>query len=96
MNEKYVPAEVESAAQLVAELAETGNDLEAPAMALAPAIGEALYALRGQTGALLARMSGSGATCFAIFADADSAQAAALNLKRLRPNWWIAASRLDC
>ncbi|BCW90165.1 4-diphosphocytidyl-2-C-methyl-D-erythritol kinase [Alphaproteobacteria bacterium SO-S41] len=91
-----LPYAIESAAQLAAELAETGNDLEAPAMALAPTIGEALYALRGQTGALLARMSGSGATCFAIFADDDSAQAAALNLKRLRPNWWIAASRLDC
>ena len=51
-------------------LGPTGNDLEAAALALAPQVGEALYALKAQPGALTARMSGSGATCFALFAAA--------------------------
>jgi 4-diphosphocytidyl-2-C-methyl-D-erythritol kinase len=91
-----LPLEIRDAAHLAAVLAPTGNDLEAPAMALSPLIGESLYALRAQEGALLARMSGSGATCFALFADEAAAETAALTLKRIRPNWWIAASRLDC
>jgi len=91
-----LPTDIRDAAHLAAVLAPTGNDLEAPAMALSPLIGESLYALRAQEGALLARMSGSGATCFGLFADDVAAETAALTLKRIRPNWWIAASRLDC
>lgn len=91
-----LPEAIADSRQLAAVLARTANDLEAPAMALAPAIGDALAALRAQDGALLARMSGSGATCFALFADDAAAQNAAIALKRARPNWWIAATRLDC
>ena len=91
-----LPAEIRDSAHLAAVLAAAGNDLEAPALALAPQIGEALYALKAQAGALIARMSGSGATCFALFADDASAAAAAIALKRARPGWWIAATRLDC
>lgn len=66
------------------------NDLEAPAAALCPAIGEVLAALA--QGALLARMSGSGGTCFALHGDAAGAQAAAARLRAARPDWWIAAA----
>jgi len=65
-------------------------DLEEPAWRIAPAIGEVLGALSALPGALLARMSGSGATCFAIFADDDCCGRAADMLKRAQPNWWIA------
>ena len=65
-----LPAEIRDAAHLAAVLGPTGNDLEAAALALAPQVGEALYALKAQPGALTARMSGSGATCFALFAAA--------------------------
>ena len=81
---------------LAAALASTRNDLEAPAIGIAPAIATALEALRAQDGVLMARMSGSGATCFALAADDAAASAAALTVKRARPDWWVAATRLDC
>ena len=58
------------AAALAATLARVGNDLQAPAIALAPSIARVLEALAGEPGCLLARMSGSGATCFGLFATA--------------------------
>jgi 4-diphosphocytidyl-2-C-methyl-D-erythritol kinase len=70
------------------------NDLEAPAIALNPAIGEALALLRAQPESLLARVSGSGATCFCLCADADEAAAAASRLASLRPTWWVRDCRL--
>lgn len=68
----------------------TTNDLEAPALAIQPAIAMVLAALRGLPGALFARMSGSGATCFAIFPDDDCCGRAAEQLRRNNPGWWIA------
>lgn len=68
------------------DLAALGNDLEAPAMALRPSIGEVLAALRATPGCLLARMSGSGATCFGVYADAATAANAAESVRR--PGWW--------
>jgi 4-diphosphocytidyl-2-C-methyl-D-erythritol kinase len=62
------------------------NDLQAPAVALQPVIGEVLRALESLPGALLARMSGSGATCFAIFATPEQAAAAAEKIRH--PGWW--------
>lgn len=91
-----LPDAISSAEQLAAILAPTKNDLEAPAIALAPEIATALEALRTQPGILMARMSGSGATCFALAADENAASTAALTLKRARPDWWLAATRLDC
>ena len=82
------------AAALAAVLAERANDLEAPARRLRPEIGEALAALAAEAGCLLARMSGSGATCFGLFAAAVQARAAARRLARARPGWWIAAAPL--
>jgi 4-diphosphocytidyl-2-C-methyl-D-erythritol kinase len=71
---------------LVGSLLPTRNDLELPARALAPSIGSALDALAAVPGCLLARMSGSGATCFGLFASAEAAEAAAAALAR--PGWW--------
>lgn len=69
------------------------NDLEAPARRLQPAIGDVLDALGAQPGCLLARMSGSGATCFGLFAGADDARAAAESVGAAWPDWWVAAAR---
>jgi 4-diphosphocytidyl-2-C-methyl-D-erythritol kinase len=68
------------------------NDLEPPARAIAPAIDAVLAALAAQPGVLLARMSGSGATCFALFESDAARDAAATALQRLE--WWLAATRL--
>jgi 4-diphosphocytidyl-2-C-methyl-D-erythritol kinase len=76
-------------------LAIVPNDLEAPAKRIQPAIGEVLSALGRADGVLLSRMSGSGATCFAIFADAAKAQAAAEQLRRDHPVWWVHAGVLS-
>lgn len=80
------------AAALAERLARCRNDLEAPAMAIAPVIGEVLMALERLPGALLMRMSGSGATCFALFAELGHAEMAAARLRRERPGWWVGAS----
>ena len=71
---------------MAGDLAGLRNDLQAPAMALCPEIGEVLAAVAGLPGCGLARMSGSGATCFGLFADAAAAAAAAAALRR--PGWW--------
>ncbi|WP_010546158.1 4-(cytidine 5'-diphospho)-2-C-methyl-D-erythritol kinase [Sphingomonas elodea] len=68
------------------------NDLEPPARALAPAIDAVLAALAVQEGVLLARMSGSGATCFALFDTQTARDAAAATLAGR--DWWLAATRL--
>ena len=75
------------AESLAASLQTTGNDLEAPALGLAPVIGEALAALAADPGCLLARMSGSGATCFGLYADAAVARRAAEAVAR--SGWWV-------
>ncbi len=82
-------------AALIAFLRDCRNDLEAPAIRLLPEIATCLEALRDQ-GALLARMSGSGATCFGIFADMVAARAAAAALSQpgRHPGWWIAPTGL--
>ena len=79
---------------LLAALVATGNDLTDAARSLVPAVGTVLDALAGLDGCRLARMSGSGATCFALFTDAASAARAARRLRRARPGWWITATRL--
>jgi len=79
---------------LLAALAHTHNDLEAPAIQFVPAIGDVLAALRTCDGIRLARMSGSGATCFGIFDTASAAQEAAHRIHGDRPDWWVAACSL--
>ncbi|RIK87554.1 MAG: 4-(cytidine 5'-diphospho)-2-C-methyl-D-erythritol kinase [Hyphomicrobiales bacterium] len=72
-------------------LAMQRNDLEAPAVAIAPAIAAALAALRG-SGAVVARMSGSGATCFGLFRSRQDAARAASAIAAARPSWYVAAT----
>lgn len=79
----------------LAMLATHRNDLEKPAVQSASVIGDVLVALRGMAGARLARMSGSGATCFAIFSSDDEAAAAATQLQRDYPQWWVNAGALS-
>lgn len=69
----------------------TRNDLEAPALALAPVVGVVLDRLWALPGARLARMSGSGATCFALFDDFVAAEQASATLQAQRPDWWVSA-----
>jgi 4-diphosphocytidyl-2-C-methyl-D-erythritol kinase len=84
-------ADVGSLLRLVAA---QSNDLEAPAIAIAPAIAEVLAALPAFAGCALARMSGSGATCLALFDSVAEAQTAAAALERKYPHWWVRASVL--
>jgi len=77
-------------ADLLRFLETTRNDLEEPARRIQPVIGDVLKAICDLPGALMARMSGSGATCFGIFADDDCAARAANILKNAHPDWWIA------
>lgn len=65
------------------------NDLQSAAEAIASPTTQVLSALSGLPGCALARMSGSGATCFGLFADIASAQAAADTLRHTNPEWWI-------
>ncbi len=67
------------------------NDLQEPAIRLAPVIAEVLTKLVAMPGAELVRMSGSGATCFALFPDSRASAKAARALRRLHPEWWIKA-----
>lgn len=76
---------------IVGWLRSTRNDLEAPAKALAPVIGDALDGL-GHAGAVFARMSGSGATCFGLFETTTEAEAAAKVIRRAQPGWFVAAT----
>lgn len=76
-------------------LARGTNDLERPAARIEPVISDVLSALRDATGVRLVRMSGSGATCFAIFENAAEAQAAAEKIRRDHPDWWVHAGTLS-
>jgi 4-diphosphocytidyl-2-C-methyl-D-erythritol kinase len=71
------------------------NDLEPVAVKIQPVIAEVLSLLREANGCTLARMSGSGATCFGLFDSDKSAAAAAKQLKPLHPKWWVEASALS-
>jgi 4-diphosphocytidyl-2-C-methyl-D-erythritol kinase len=72
----------------------TRNDLEAPAIGLTPAIGDCLDILRAQPESRFVRMSGSGATCFAIAGDRQDAATLAHRLAATHPHWWVRAARL--
>ncbi|MBV8701977.1 4-(cytidine 5'-diphospho)-2-C-methyl-D-erythritol kinase [Bradyrhizobium sp.] len=89
------PDDGASVGDWVQVLASVPNDLEPPALRVQPVIADVLSALRASPGALLARMSGSGATCFAIFSSASEAQAAAAKLSAEHPDWWVHAGELS-
>jgi len=80
------------APDLLRRLAEQTNDLEPPAMALQPVIAAVLAILRETPGCVLARMSGSGATCFGLFGTPDEALAAEKALSVGQPKWWVKAT----
>jgi 4-diphosphocytidyl-2-C-methyl-D-erythritol kinase len=76
-------------------LAASSNDLEGPATRIQPIIGNVISALSATNGAWLARMSGSGATCFAIYENIADAGRAADDLRRDHPEWWVHAGTLS-
>lgn len=86
--------EPRDAAALAQILKDRGNDLSDPALCIAPVIGEVLEAIDHQSGCLLSRMSGSGATCFGLFADAGEAENARHVIHLAHPDWWCDAMML--
>ena len=82
------------AAALARLLRTRRNDLERPALAHAPEVGHVLARLGAAPGCLLARMSGSGGTCFGLFADEAEATHAARDIARDHPGWWVQATHL--
>jgi 4-diphosphocytidyl-2-C-methyl-D-erythritol kinase len=89
------PEDESPAADWIETFASDTNDLEAPAIKIQRVIAEVLSALGQSGGARLVRMSGSGATCFAIFDDVGAAQAAAQKVQLAHPGWWVHAGTLS-
>lgn len=88
------PSQLAGAADAVRWLAATRNDLEAAATGLCPEIGEVISLLRRLEGCLIARMSGSGATCFALCEDRERAVLLADAIAMDRPGWWVTTCSL--
>jgi len=88
------PALPTTGMEFVAFVTERGNDLEAPAMRLAPIIADVLAILREQPACVLARMSGSGSTCFGIFPTRNAALAAARAVNEVHSMWWVRTTEL--
>lgn len=80
--------------ELIAVATDARNDLEAPARAIAPEIGDVLERLSTAPDVRLARMSGSGATCFALFDDPADCAATAQAIRLAEPHWWVLESKL--
>ena len=81
--------------ELIAALSKGRNDMEAAACRLAPIIGDVLAVLSAAPGCRLARMSGSGATCFALFRDCKAAVRARKAILRAHPGWWVKSCVLN-
>lgn len=95
LQDRSWPDEGASLEDWVEALAASSNDLEAPATRIEPVIGKVISALSATNGAWLTRMSGSGATCFAIFENTAEAQRAAEKIRRDHPVWWVHAGTLS-
>jgi len=95
LRDRSWPDEAASLEEWVEALAASSNDLEAPAMRVQPVISAVISALSATNGAWLARMSGSGATCFAIYENTAEAGRAAEKLRRDHPGWWVHAGTLS-
>jgi 4-diphosphocytidyl-2-C-methyl-D-erythritol kinase len=89
------PEDGGSLEEWVEALAAGSNDLEEPAMRIQPVIGKVITALSATDGAWLARMSGSGATCFAVYENTAEAQRAADKIRSENPSWWVHAGTLS-
>ena len=74
------------------EIKKRTNDLEATAIIMAPVIKQVLSNISSSPGCKISRMSGSGATCFGLFDNKVQAKKAALELRKMNPNWWIVAT----
>jgi 4-diphosphocytidyl-2-C-methyl-D-erythritol kinase len=88
------PDAFESVQELAGWLATLSNDLEAPAIDVAPEVGAVLETLRDEPEVLLARVSGSGGTCFALCDDDFAAGNLAERIEALAPEWWVRRCRL--
>lgn len=86
---------LETAHDVIAHMRETGNDLEAPAIAMAPVVGEVLSMIAETPGCAIARMSGSGSTCFGIYETAMQAETSAQIIAESYPDWWIKKAILN-
>lgn len=89
------PEDGASAADWIEVIGDGINDLEKPALEVQPIIGDVLDALREADGVQFARMSGSGATCFAIFKTQTAAQRAAAAIQQAHSGWWVHAGVLS-
>ncbi|MGA0604551.1 4-(cytidine 5'-diphospho)-2-C-methyl-D-erythritol kinase [Phenylobacterium sp. VNQ135] len=89
-----MPEAIETPQEAAAWLSVLRNDLEAPAVAVAPAVGAVLETLRAEPETLLARVSGSGGTCFALCASDIEAEGLAERLEAMAPDWWVRRCRL--
>jgi 4-diphosphocytidyl-2-C-methyl-D-erythritol kinase len=89
-----MPELLESVQEAAAWLATLRNDLEGPALAVAPDVGAVLETLRGEPETLLARVSGSGGTCFALCPSDIEAEGLAERIEALAPHWWVKRCRL--
>ena len=78
----------------IAWLGDQRNDLDPPAMAIVPEVGAVVDAISAAPHCQMARMSGSGATCFGVFADIKHANAAAERLQRAHPDWWVVSTKI--
>jgi 4-diphosphocytidyl-2-C-methyl-D-erythritol kinase len=89
-----MPEAFEDAIDLAAWLAGQRNDLEAAAIAVAPEVGTVLETLANEPETLLARVSGSGGTCFTLCASDIEAESLAERLEAMAPEWWVQRCRL--
>lgn len=90
----WLPEAFESVVEVAAWARTMRNDLEAPAVRLAPQVGDVLATLADEPETLLARMSGSGATCFALCGSDIEADALADRVGQMNPRWWVKRCRL--
>ncbi len=90
-----LPDDISDAYALTDWLARQRNDLEPAAISIAPVIGAVLTLIAATENCALARMSGSGATCFGIYPDQTRADAAAAQILRTHPGWWVRSAVLD-
>ncbi len=94
-EEREGPYSTDGPEALAQALNDYRNDLEAPAKLLCSAVGDVLTTLEKTEGALLARMSGSGPTCFGVFSSIEAAKAAAYVLSKRKKKWWVRATLLS-
>jgi 4-diphosphocytidyl-2-C-methyl-D-erythritol kinase len=95
LQDRDWPDQGASLEEWVESLAASSNDLEAPAMRIQSVIGDVIAALSATNGAWLTRMSGSGATCFAIYENTADAGRAAEKIRRDHPGWWVHSGTLS-